>query len=224
MATGDNDGRALARRAPEVAGSVLRQLLETAINGAGLVPGAKATAAGHLVRRNGVEEAIDSLIRNHVTLAAGQGVATNIGGLVTLAVTLPANIAGVAVLQIRLVAAIAHLRGYDIDARSVRTALILCLLGNEGTRRLMDADVVPAPPLTIATAPVFDASLDKVISERVFAELAARIGGRHAAVLVARRIPLIGGGVAGAMDALSTLAVGNYAREQFVTRRRLPGG
>lgn len=224
MATGDNDGRALARRAPEVAGGVLRQLLETAINGAGLVPGAKATAAGHLVRRNGVEEAIDSLIRNHVALAAGQGVATNIGGLVTLAVTLPANIAGVAVLQIRLVAAIAHLRGYDIDARSVRTALVLCLLGNEGTRRLMDADVVPAPPLTIATAPVFDASLDKVISERVFAELAARIGGRHAAVLVARRIPLIGGGVGGAMDALSTLAVGNYAREQFVTRRRLPRG
>lgn len=73
----------------------------------------------------------------------------------------------------------------------------------------------------MATAPVFDASLDKVIAERVFAELASRIGGRHAAVLIARRIPLVGGGVGGALDALSTLSVGNYAREQFVTRRRL---
>ena len=221
MAGEDNDGKTHLQRAPEVAGNVLRQLLETAINGAGIVPGAKATAAGHLVRRNGVEDAIDSLIRSHVALAAGQGVATNIGGLATLAVALPANIAGVAVLQIRLVASIAHLRGYDIDSRCVRTALVLSLLGNEGTRRLMEADMVPAPPLTVATAPVFDASLDKVIAERVFAELASRIGGRHAAVLVARRIPLIGGGVGGALDALSTLSVGNYAREQFVTRRRL---
>lgn len=145
MATEDHDGKTLVQRAPEVAGNVLRQLLETAINGAGIVPGAKATAAGHLVRRNGVEDAIDSLIRSHVTLAAGQGVATNIGGLATLAVALPANIAGVAVLQIRLVASIAHLRGYDIDVRSVRTALILCLLGNEGIRRLMEDGGVPAP-------------------------------------------------------------------------------
>ena len=106
MAGEDNDGKTLVQRAPEVAGNVLRQLLETAINGAGILPGAKATAAGHLVRRNGVEDAIDSLIRSHVALAAGQGVATNIGGLATLAVALPANIAGVAVLQIRLVASI----------------------------------------------------------------------------------------------------------------------
>ncbi|WP_232547180.1 EcsC family protein [Propioniciclava soli] len=221
MANARDVSKTLAARGPEMGGNVLRQLLETAINGMGVVPGAKATAANHLVKRNGVEDALDALVRTHVGLATAQGVVTNIGGLATLAVALPTNIAGVAVLQIRLVAAIAHLRGYDIDSPSVRTALTLCLMGAEGTQRLMDADVLPASPLVIATAPVFDASLDQVVCEKVFAELASRIGGRHAAVLIARRIPLIGGGVGGTLDAFSTLAVGTYAREQFVNRRRI---
>lgn len=224
MANARDVSKALTTRGPEVGGNVLRQLLETAINGVGIVPGAKATAANHLVKRNTVEEAIDALARTHVGLAAAQGVATNIGGLGTLAVALPANIASVAVLQIRLVASIAHLRGYDIDSPCVRTALTLCLMGAEGTQRLVDADVLPASPLVIATAPVFDASMDQVVCERVFAELVARIGGRHAAVLVARRIPLLGGGVGGSLDALSTYAVGAYAREQFVNRRRITQG
>ena len=60
MATNARDvSKAFATRGPEVGGNVLRQLLETAIAGVGVVPGAKATAASHLVRRNSVEEAID---------------------------------------------------------------------------------------------------------------------------------------------------------------------
>lgn len=225
MATNARDvSKAFATRGPEVGGNVLRQLLETAIAGVGVVPGAKATAASHLVRRNSVEEAIDGLVMTHVGLATAQGVATNLGGLATLAVALPANIAGVAVIQIRLVAAIAHLRGYDIDSPSVRTALTLCLMGEEGTQRLVDEGALPASPLTVATAPVFDPTMDQTVCEKVFGELVSRIGGRHAAVLIARRIPLIGGGVGGALDALSTMAVGNYARDQFVTRRRITSG
>lgn len=211
-------------RAPEVGGSMLRNLLEVAITGTGVVPGAKVAAARHLVRKGSVEEAIDSLVLTHVGLASAQGFVTNVGGLTTLAVALPANIAGVAVVQIRLVASIAHLRGYDIDSPRVRTALILCLMGHDGVQRLIDEGVLPTPPLAIATAPVFDATLDQLVSEKVLGELLARIGGRHAAVLLARRIPLLGGGVGGAMDAMSTMAIGGYARDQFVTRRRLTQG
>ncbi len=225
MATNPRDvGKAIATRGPEMGGNVLRQLLETAINGVGVVPGAKATAASHLVRKGTVEDALDALILTHIGLATAQGVATNIGGLATLAVALPANIAGVAIIQIRLVASIAHLRGYDIDSPSVRTALAMCLIGPDAMRRLVNNSVLPAEPLVVATAPVFDPSLDKVVSERLFAEIGSRIGGRHAGLLIARRIPLIGGGVGGAMDAMSTSVVGTYAREQFVSRRRITAG
>ncbi len=208
-------------RAPEVGGNMLRGLLETAINGTSMVPGAKTTAAKHLVKKSSVEEALESLIFTHVGLAGAQGFVTSLGGLPTLAVTLPANIAGLAVVQIRLIATIAHLRGYDIDSPKVRTAMILCLMGRDGVRKLVDDGILPTTPLAIATAPVFDVTLDRQVSERVLGELVSRIGGRRASLLFARRIPLLGGGVGATMDGYSTIAIGGFARDVFVTRRRL---
>ena len=211
-------------RAPEVGGNMLRGLLEAAINGTTMVPAAKSAAAQHLVKKGTAEDAIESLVLTHVGLAGAQGFVTSLGGLPTLAVTLPANIAGLAVVQIRLIATIAHLRGYDIDSPRVRTAMILCLMGRDGVRKLMDDGILPSTPLAIATAPVFDATLDRLVSERVLGELLGRIGGRRAGLLFARRIPLLGGGVGGAMDGYSTIEIGGFARVVFITRRRITAG
>ena len=211
-------------RAPEVGGNLLRTLLETAINGTSTLPGAKQAAAKHLAKHDSVEDALESLVLTHVGLAGAQGFVTSLGGLPTLAVALPANIAGLAVVQIRLIASIAHLRGYDIDSRQVRSAMTLCLLGRDAIQRLIDEGVLPSSAQAIATAPVFDESMDRLISEKVLGELVSRIGGRHASLLLARRVPLLGGGVGATMDGLSTLEVGAHAREVFVSRRRLTRG
>lgn len=66
--------------------------------------------------------------------------------------------------------------------------------------------------------------MDRQVSERVLGELVGRIGGRRASLLFARRIPLLGGGVGATMDGYSTIAIGGFAREVFVTRRRLTQG
>lgn len=217
-------GKILATRGPEMGGSVLRQLLDAAINGVGKVPGAKATAANALVRAGSVEPAIDALVSTHVRMATAQGVITNLGGLWTAPLLLPANIAGLTIVQIRLVAAIAHLRGYDVDEPRVRTAMALCLLGETGVKNLIERNEIPTTPMAIATAPVFDASLDRLVAEKVFGDVSGRLGGRQAVVLLARRIPVLGGGVSGAMDGWFTTSVGSYARAQFPTRRRLTAG
>ena len=226
-------------RGPEMGGQVLKQLLEAALNGVSALPGAKAVAAKHLQRslgrridaatpaseyKDAVDVAIDTLVAAHVSLAAAQGLATNIGGIVTAIVGLPANLAAVAVVQIRLIAAIAHLRGYDIDDLRVRTALTFCLMGESGVKRLVESGALPTTPMGLATAPVFDSTLDAQVTAAVFAELLSRIGGRRAAILIIRRIPLVGGGVSGAMDGWSTHSIGEYAREQFPARRHLTRG
>lgn len=211
----------VATRGPEMGGNVLRQLLDAAINGVGRVPGAKATAANALVKQGAVEPAIDSLVGLHVRMATTQGILTNLGGLWTAPLLLPANIASLAIVQIRLVASVAHLRGYDVDDPRVRTAMSLCLIGETGVVDLLRRKEIPTTPMAIATAPVFDASLDRLVSEKVFADLASRLSGRQMIVLLARRIPLVGGGVSGAMDGWFTTSVGAFARHQFPSRRRL---
>ena len=76
-------------------------------------------------------------------------------------------------------------------------------------------------PLAIATAPVFDSTLDQSVSEKVLGELVSRLGGRRASLILVRRVPLLGGGIGATMDGFSTIEIGGYAREVFVNRRRL---
>ncbi len=210
------------RYAPGAAGGALRRVLELAIDGTGWLPSAKASAARQLQKHGGAADvAIDGLIDFHVGLASAQGFVTNIGGIAALPVTLPANVTGVAVVQTRMVAAMAHLRGYDLDDGRVRTALIMCLLGGEQVAKRIVEGKLPTSPLAVATAPVFDPRLDQTVAEEVLGDLFARIGGKNFALALTRRVPLLGGGVGAVMDGIATHEIGRYARGELITRRIL---
>jgi uncharacterized protein (DUF697 family) len=210
--------------APQLAGGALRQVLELAIDGYGRLPGAKTHAARQLQRHGGsVDGAISSIIDFHVRLASAQGFVTNLGGLAALPVAIPANLAGVAVLQVRMVAAIAHLRGYDLDDNRVRTALVMCLLGGEEIAKRIVEGKLPTSPMTVATAPVFDPDLDRQVAEEVTAGLAARVGGRSLALAVTKRVPILGGGIGAVMDGVATYQVGQFAKKEMLRRRALVG-
>ena len=218
--TNEGIGKQVVARAPAVVGGMLRNIVEFAIDGNNSFPGAKATAARALQTKGERETAIDSLITQHIGLASAQGFLTSVGGLLTLPVGLPANIAGMGVLSVRMIASIAHLRGYDVDDRRVRAALTLAMLGDDEVRRMVADGRLPATPLAIATAPMFDPALDQAINERVMGSLAGRLGGKHLAVVVVRRIPLVGGGVGAAVDGWLTFGLAAYAKREFVARHQ----
>jgi hypothetical protein len=208
--------------APKQSGKVLRKIMELAIDGKGkkVFPGAKEVAGKELEQAKGdASLAVKGLIKDHTVLAASQGFVTNLGGFATALATVPANLIGVAVIQSRLVAAIAHLRGYDIDDPKVRAAIIITLLGRNQVEKLVDAGVLPSTPMAVATAPVFDNELEQQASEKILSALLTQIGGKQAVSFVAKKIPVIGGGVGAATDGFSTHSIGQYAANQFPSRR-----
>jgi uncharacterized protein (DUF697 family) len=214
---------AAQRLAPQAAAGALRQILELAIDGYQRFPGAEQVAESKLARTGGDPQlAIEAVIDQHIRLAGVQGFATGLGGLVTLPVLLPANLTGIAIVQARMVAAIAHLRGYDLDDPRVRTAVITCLLGEEGIADRLKKSSLVSSPMAIATAPVFDPELDRQVSGEVVGELIARISGKKMALTVTRRVPLLGGAVGGCVDGWSTYRVGQYADKSLVRRIRRP--
>ncbi|MGI8614941.1 MAG: EcsC family protein [Nocardioidaceae bacterium] len=212
----------MARKAaPALTSSFVREVLERAIDGVGPVKGAAAAADVKLAEANGdVAAAVSALTDTHVRMAGVQGFATNIGGLVTLAFSIPANITGLALLQCHLVAGIAHLRGYDLQDLRVRNAILVCLIGEDGVRDLLKRKRLPSSPMALATSPVHDPALDTKIANEVTTELVAKIGGRRAALVVGRRIPLLGGGVGAITDGLSTYQIGRYAASELRERGR----
>ncbi len=209
------------RLAPHLTANFVHEALHHAIDGIGPLPAAAAAADKQLAEQRGdVDRAVHEVIENHVRYAGAQGFATNLGGIVTAAVTIPANITGLALLQCRMVAGIAHLRGYELGDPRVRDAILACLLGEDKVRTLVRKRRLPAPPMAIATAPVHDPHLDQVLAAEVTSELVARVAGKRAAVVAARRLPVVGGLVGAGADGYQTWQVGRYTDREMLARSR----
>src|SRR6476659_5119569 len=172
MSASSSIGKRLAPHIPDalpgLTTAFVREALHRAIHGVGPLPPAAAAAEKQLAEQRGdVDKAVHEVIENHVRYAGAQGFVTNLGGLATMAFTVPTNISGLALVECRMIAGIAHLRGYDLDDPRVRNAVLVCLLGEESVADLVRARKLPAPPMAMATAPAHDPSLDQVISAQV---------------------------------------------------------
>lgn len=214
-------GSVATDRVPGLASNFVRQAFDRAVDGAGPMRGAAEAADKRLEEHNGnVTEAIDAVIDSHVRMATAQGFVTNLGGLVTVAVMIPANISGLALLQCHMVAGIAHLQGYDVTDPRVRNAVLACILGEDTVKGLVKNKKLPSTPMAIATAPSYDAELDRRIASEVAAELIGRVAGKRTVTFVARRAPIIGGGVGAVTDGFRTYQVGRFAAKELRSRKR----
>ncbi len=223
MGIGGSLGKSFAphvhKMAPELTSNFVHQALHRAVHGVGPLPPAAAAADKQLAEQRGdVDRAVHEVIENHVRYAGAQGFATNLGGLVTAAVTIPANIAGLAMIQSRLVAGIAHLRGYDLADPRVRNAILATLLGEDGVSSLVRKKKLPAPPMALATAPTHDPHLDQVIAAEVTSELLTRVAGKRMVSMVGRRVPVVGGLVGAGADGFATWQIGRYADRELLPR------
>ena len=120
------------------------------------------------------------VIEQHVRLAGAQGFATNLGGLVTAAVTMPAEHRGAGPDPVP-------------DGRRHRPPAGLRPRGQAGPQRdpglhprrgrrsrsLVRKKKIPAPPMAIATAPAYDPHLDHVIAGRGDLRAADRVAGKR---------------------------------------------
>lgn len=205
--------------APGLTQSFVREALHRAIVGVGPLPPAAQAAETQLREQHGnVDKAVREVIQNHVAYAGVEGLATNLGGLVTAAIVAPANIAGLALIQCRMVAGIAHLRGYDLDDPRVRNAILETVLGEDTVVKMVKKHQLPAPPMAVATAPQHDPTLDQTISTVLANELIGRVIGKRIATTVGKRVPVIGGAVGLVADGWSTWRVGRYADREFLPR------
>ena len=223
MGVKETVGRQLAPRvtrlAPSLTAGFVREALDRAIHGVGPLPPAAKAAQKQLDEQNGdVDKAVRELIENHVRYAGAQGFVTNLGGLVTAALTIPANITGLALIQCRMVAGIAHLRGYDLEDPRVRNAILVGILGEDSVNALIKRRKIPAPPMALATAPQHDPTLDATISVEVATDLISRVAGKRLATTVGRRVPVVGGLVGASADGYITWRIGRYVDRELLPR------
>ena len=190
--------------------STLHWIYERAIDGVPGLDGAPDLAASYQRQCATDEAAIDALVRWQVAKAAAAGFLTNLGGLATLPIALPANVLSALYIQIRMVAAIAALRGHDLKSDQVRTVVLACLCGTT----LMDVMKEAGMGIGAGLAQQAVAGLSTDAVRRI--KRHALLRGSDNVVRFSRLAPLIGGVVAGALDGALTRAYANAAKRLFL--------
>ncbi|MBV1832152.1 EcsC family protein [Komagataeibacter sp. AV436] len=166
--------------------------------------------------KNNRIDAANSLIRWQNTKAATNGFITNMGGLVTLPVAIPANMASTLYIQLRMIAGIAHIGGHDILDDRIKTLCYVCLTGNSATEIIKATGIEIGKKLTASTIQKYiTGEMIKTINKTVGFRLATKAGSTGL-INVTKMVPLIGGVLGGTVDAVMTNIVGNTARNAFI--------
>lgn len=161
-------------------------------------------------------DAARSLVRWQTGKAAAAGFVTNIGGLVTLPVSLPANLTGILYIQLRMVAAVADLAGRDLGDDKVQTLAYACLTGKTTTDLLKNAGITVGKKLYVAGVKRISGATLTKINQKVGFRLVTKFG-KTGVVNLGKGTPMIGGFIGAAFDGGSTRTIGGAARTVFRT-------
>jgi uncharacterized protein (DUF697 family) len=176
--------------------------------------GAEDLAAKYAARHATTDAAIKALILSQTGLAGSAGFLTGIGGFVSLPVAIPANLASALYIQVRMIAAIARLRGYDIRTPEARGLVLACLTGSKAAETLKNAGARLGLRMTRDVAGWVSPALLKKAERAAGVSATALAGAVHAAK-AGKLVPVVGGVVAGGVDAAMTQLVGRAADRVF---------
>ena len=200
-------------------GSKMLKVMEWAFDKAtGDIPGlgsSRDMAQKYLDKYGSVNAAVDHLVKWQITSSATTGFATSFGGLPTMAITLPANIAGVMGIQLRMIGAIAELGGFHEQTEEKKTGMYLCLLGSQAGNTLSKTTGQFAIKFSTAALKKLPGSVLTKINQAVGFRLFTKFG-QKGLVNIHKAIPVLGGVVGGSIDALSTYSIAKAAKALFL--------
>ncbi len=192
----------------------LENLYDKAVNGVKGMDTAEELALPYMVEGRTKEEQADALIRWQNAKAGTSGFITGLGGVLTLPVAIPANILSVMYIQIRMIAAVAHIYGHDIKSDKVKTLVFLCLTGQAAMDILKDTGIQIGNKIALKLLKELPAKTLTEINKKVGFKLLTKFGNKGV-INISKTIPLVGGIVGGTFDALSTNAIGNASKKVF---------
>lgn len=192
------------------------------IDGLGRLPSAWAMADEALADSGGdPEAAVKRVARRHLAGGAIGGFVTSLGGFVTMPVALPVNVVEFYVQATRMVAGIAHLRGYDLQDPRTRTAVLLTLVGSDLDEVLTKAGVVaPAGSSRLASFATgqLPPSVMMIVNKGIGFRLLQNASTGRLTSRFGRAVPLIGGVVGGGLDAYMMKRIADHAMTEFPAR------
>lgn len=201
----------------EKAGKILDTVYAKAIEGVPKVSrSVDELADDYLSRHSTPEKAAKALAKTQVAKCGTSGFITGLGGLITLPVAIPANIGSVLYVQLRMVAAIAKIAGYDVRSDQVQTMVYLCLTGTAISDVVKEAGIqVGEKALVAAIRKIPGATLTK-INQKIGFRFITKFG-EKGVINLGKMVPVAGGLIGGGFDVASTTVIAKNAIKMFIS-------
>ncbi|MFP3667767.1 EcsC family protein [Priestia sp. SIMBA_032] len=187
---------------------------EKALNGLPKTQSTQELAESYLSKHNTIDDAIDALIAWQNTKAGTSGFLTGLGGAFTLPIAIPANLASVLYVQLRMVAAIAYMRGYDIKDDQVKTLAFIALTGQAAGDILKEFGIKTSTSFLKVAIRKVPGEVIKKINQRVGFRLMTKFGSKGI-INLGKLVPVAGGVIGATVDVIGTNTIGKVAKDKL---------
>ncbi|PUF86714.1 EcsC family protein [Bacillus altitudinis] len=189
---------------------------EKSINGLPGTDTAYELAENFMSKHHSTDKAINSLVRWQNVKCTTSGFLSGLGGAITLPVAIPANLASVIYVQMRMIAAIAHMRGYDLKDDQVKTFVFVCLTGQAASDILKQVGIKAGERIAKQAIKKISGEVIKSINQKVGFRLVTKFG-EKGVVNLGKVVPIVGGFIGGTVDGIGTNIIGKTAKKLFVS-------
>ena len=197
---------------------ILDTCYEKCLNGIPHVsPSIDSFAEDYLSKYADVETAAKSMINHQVAKCTTSGFITGFGGVITLPVTIPANVSSVLYVQMRMIACAAYMAGYDLKSDQTQTFVYACLAGVSVTEVIKKASV--------KFGQKFANHLIEKIPGKVLTKINQKIGfrfitkfGEKGIINLGKLVPGVGAAINGSLDFFETKVIGKRAYKFFIEK------
>ncbi|MGN0605154.1 MAG: EcsC family protein [Oscillospiraceae bacterium] len=195
---------------------ILDKLYDAAIKGLPASKAADELAMDYLSRHNNnADKAADDLIVNQIAKCSATGFLTGLGGIITLPITIPADVGSCLYVQIRMIAAIAVMGGYNPHDDAVKTMVYTTLLGIELGNILKQVGVATANKLAVSALKKLPGKVLVKVNQKLGFRFITKFGQKGVINLV-KAVPFVGGVVNSAFDGTETKLIANRAVKNFI--------
>ena len=168
----------------------------------------------YLSKHNSPEEAAKAMHRNQIIKCTTSGFLTGFGGLITLPVTIPANLGSVLYVQMRMIASTAVMAGYTLDCDQTQTLVYACLAGVSVNEVLKQVGVKIGVKLANSMVKKIPGQVLTKINQRVGFRLLTKFGTKGV-INIGKMIPGVGAVIGGGLDFAETKVIANRAYSWF---------
>lgn len=195
--------------------ALLATCYEKCLNGVPHVsPSVEELAKDYLSKYSTKQQACKAMLNNQIIKCTTSGFITGFGGIITLPVTVPANIGSVLYVQMRMIACTAYMAGFELNSDQTQTFVYACLAGVSVNKLVKQAG--------IKFGIKFANGLIKKIPGKVLTKINQKVGfrfitkfGSKGIINLGKLVPGVGAVIGGGLDLVETKAISARAYKWF---------